>query len=140
MGRINCQHFTRFLCCCSCGIPVLCHTGSPHWHCCLWWCGTAETTNLRVKPIPGGIRHHTRANSLQSLGKDSAPLSFYCIPDIHFLKKPHLQLLAIPGSKDEIQTKTRTREVWAGFLRSHCSQQRWSQGRLESGVNVPQSR
>lgn len=48
-----------------CGTSVPCHTGSPHWHCCLQWCGTAVITKLHVKPITGGIRHPTRANSLQ---------------------------------------------------------------------------
>lgn len=100
-------------------------------------------------PCPSLVVSFTPASPIpSSLGKHPPPLSFYCIPDIHFLKRPHLQLLAmrphlqllaIPGSKDEIQTKTRTREIWAGFLRSHCTQQRWSQERLESDVNVSYS-
>lgn len=152
-GRINSQHCTRVIV-----LLVLvasqCHvTLGDHWQ----TTGTATFGGVAVlrpqtyvsNPYPSLVVPDTPAGLIpSSLGKHPPPLSFYCIPDIHFLKRPHLQLLAmrphlqllaIPGSKDEIQTKTMTREMWAGFLRSHCTQQRWSQGRLESDVNVPHS-
>lgn len=87
-GRFNSQHFTRPLCCWS-----LWHLSAvSRWEpllallplvallrpqTCMW------NPSLLVSDTPPGLIP-------SSLEKDPPPLSLYCVPDIHFLKRPHL--------------------------------------------------